>query len=214
MIDELDTFNAYAILALARVARFPGLCSPDLASAVVPFARLTPVDCGVEQAAAKSMFGWRDGVKAPHALFSVYRAFWQRFPVVLEPIAGRVTVNAPPGAVKEGLKVVTDMRVGSVQALPATWALPEVDDVVLFSEDGWSEAEQARLADKMSIGSTVTLVRPGERCRVWFEPCRVRHDFSTFLGLLGQRVELEKLHHSDATEPVMLTVFGVKAAKL
>ncbi len=217
MIDELDTFNACATLALARVARFPGLFTPALASEVAPLARLSPVDWKLESAAAGNMFGassWFGADPSWRSVFSVYQLFWKRFPVALEDATIRVTVNAPPKALRASLSVVTDSRVGPIRVLPDTWALPEVDDVVLFSEDGWSEAEQARLASQLDAGSTVTLVRPGERCRGWFEACRVKHDFSTFLGLLGQRVELEKLHHSAATEPVMLTVFGVKAAKL
>ena len=220
MIDELDTFNACATLALARVARFPALFSPDLASDVALAVQLPPADWSLEKAAAHQMFiqGHWFGKSGPDFIFSIYNAFWRRFPVTLEAVGNRVLVNAPHGAVKDVSpgqhKVVTDGRVGAIQTLTETWAMPDIEDVVLFSEDGWSEAEQIRLAGQLNTGSTVTLVRPGERCKQWFEPCRVRHDFSNFLELLGTRAELERLHHSTAAEPVMLTVFGVKARKL
>lgn len=208
MIDELDTFNARATLALARVARFPELYSPLLASAVaLAVPALAPLNDSLEAETAERVFGHR---KIARNLGGLYTEFWKRFPLRLEATTQRVTLNAPPSAPRGNLAVVTDLRLDALRVLPETWALPVVDDVVLFSEDGWSESEQQRLADHLQVGATVTLVRPGERCRFWFEACQVRHDFLNFLERLNLRFELERLHHSGATEPIMLTIFGLK----
>lgn len=220
MIDELDTFNAMATLAMARVARFPGLFSPELACEVAVEAKLDTRDHHLEGLAAQVFSpGYRPlrflGPRRAGTMHNVYRLFWERFPLLLEPTSGRrLTVNAPPRCVKDAVEVVTDTRLGGQSSVLEPWALPEIQDFVLFSEDGLLEKDQLAVSNCMHLGSTITLVRPGERCKSWFEACKIRHDFSLLFDMLSQRVELERLHSSDPQEPIMLTIFGVKARKL
>ncbi len=229
MIDELDVFNAQVTLALAHVTRHRALFGPMLVSEVAPLVATLPDQrstTSVEPAAAHAVFGLHHSPgKVRHSLFNAYCLYWQTFVHRGAAAAVRVVVNAPhagsvvhtPGTTRVNACYDRRIQVG-VTPLPDGWAMPAghdpyVDDLVLFSEDGLDAVTATRLVMMVGDGTTVTLLRPGDRC-AWFARCGVRHDFGGFLERLSQRVNLERIFTSDPGAPVMTTIFGARSLNL
>jgi hypothetical protein len=215
--DELDVFNAMVLVMADFVRSHPDAFGPILTSEVTPLVhtavglaakRRAFCNAAVGEATLRSLCG------QDYQLFSVYRSFWRRFDCAVDDVPLRVTVNAPPEARLPWGRVIQtrfDTRFGVWQPVPDDWAMQDkVDDVTLFSDDGLDEAILARLVRLSHPGSTLTLLRPGDRCDFWFRRCGVRHDFTRLLEQLeaaGRKVE--QVYASPTGAPVMLTVFGV-----
>lgn len=211
MIDALDLFNAELALAMAYVNRHRSSYGPVLVSEVAPLIGDTSSEWAAERAAAKDFFGT---TYAAHrgsrcSLFNVYCHFWHRFSHVADRVNTRMVVNAPHrmAVLDREHGVCYDPRLGALRPVPDSWALSSVDDLVFLSDDGVDAKAMEQMLGLLRSGSTITLVRPGDRCNHWFSRCGVAHDFALLRKMLGRSLYTQ-VYASQPGTPVMATVFG------